>query len=115
MKYTLYILLVILLTSCAVSRQISRNADENLIHQQGLSAAHIGISIYDPAEKKYLYNYQGDKYFIPASNTKILSCYAAMKYLGDSLTGLRYTFQNDSTVLIEPQFPAPRFCTAAGV
>jgi len=102
MKYTLYILVFALLTSCGVNRQIARQADESLLHQPGLSAAHIGISIYDPAEKKYLYNYQGDKYFIPASNTKILSCYAAMKYLGDSLTGLRYAFQNDSTILIEP-------------
>ena len=42
---------------------------------------------------KYWYNYQGDKYFVPASNTKIPTCYAAMKYLGDSLVGLRYHYE----------------------
>ena len=102
MKYTLYIFVITLATGCAVNKQIAKQANEKLIHAQGLSEAHVGISIYYPAEKKFLYNYQGDKYFIPASNIKILSCYAAMKYLGDSLNGLRYSFQKDSTLLIEP-------------
>ncbi|MCX6315867.1 MAG: D-alanyl-D-alanine carboxypeptidase [Bacteroidetes bacterium] len=55
-----------------------------------LKAAHVGISIFEPATNSYWYNYQGDKYFVPASNTKIPTCYAAMKYLGDSLVGLKY-------------------------
>ena len=42
-------------------------------------------SIYEPATNKYWYNFQADKYFVPASNTKLPTCYAAMKYLGDSL------------------------------
>ena len=53
--------------------------------------AHVGISIYEPATGKYWYNYQEDKFFVPASNTKIPTCYAAMKYLGDSLVGLTVT------------------------
>ncbi len=80
----------LLLPSCSIKKQISRSAKENVIHAAPLRTAHIGISIYDPAAGKYLYNYQGDKYFVPASNTKIPTCYAAMKYLGDSLVGLRY-------------------------
>ena len=54
-----------------------------------LQTAHVGISIYEPATNKYWYDYQGDKYFTPASNIKIATCYAAMKYLGDSLVGLK--------------------------
>ncbi|MEP6724520.1 MAG: D-alanyl-D-alanine carboxypeptidase/D-alanyl-D-alanine-endopeptidase, partial [Bacteroidota bacterium] len=61
---------------------------------------HIGISIYEPATGKYWYNYQSDKFFTPASNTKIFSCYAGMKYLGDSLTGIRYT-ENNSDIFIQ--------------
>ena len=72
-------------------------------------AAHVGISIFEPAAGKYLYNYQGDKYFVPASNTKIPTCYAAMKYLGDSLVGFRYMI-HDTTIEIlpagDPGFPA---------
>ncbi len=51
-----------------------------------------------PVPINILYNYQGDKYFVPASNTKIPTCYAAMKYLGDSLVGLKYNIVNETTI-----------------
>ncbi len=82
----------LLLTSCSVSNKISKSARNTVLNAAPLKTAHIGISIYDPETGKYLYNYQGDKYFVPASNTKIPTCYAAMKYLGDSLVGLRYAY-----------------------
>lgn len=81
---------IIFLSSCSFQKQIAKSAKENVLNNKALQTAHVGISIFDPAENKYLYNYQGDKYFVPASNTKIPTCYAAMKYLGDSLVGLRY-------------------------
>jgi serine-type D-Ala-D-Ala carboxypeptidase/endopeptidase (penicillin-binding protein 4) len=78
------------LLSCSVQKQIAKSAKENVLSSPALQTAHVGISIYEPAANKYWYNYQGDHYFVPASNTKIPTCYAAMKYLGDSLIGLRY-------------------------
>src|SRR5215212_8756129 len=83
-----------LLSSCSPSQKIARSAKENIVSDPALQAAHVGISVYEPATGKYLYNYQGDKYFVPASNTKLPTCYAAMKYLGDSLIGLRYRYQD---------------------
>ncbi|MBK7561089.1 MAG: D-alanyl-D-alanine carboxypeptidase/D-alanyl-D-alanine-endopeptidase [Chitinophagaceae bacterium] len=82
----------IFLTSCSVEKQIARSAKDDVLSNKALQTAHVGISIFDPATNKYLYNYQGDKYFIPASNTKLPTCYAAMKYLGDSLAGIRYEY-----------------------
>jgi serine-type D-Ala-D-Ala carboxypeptidase/endopeptidase (penicillin-binding protein 4) len=76
--------------ACSSSRQIGRSAQNNILTDSALLTAHVGISVYDTETGKYLYNYQGDKYFVPASNVKIPTCYAAMKYLGDSLVGLRY-------------------------
>lgn len=72
----------------------------------------MGISIYEPATGKYIYDHQGDKYFVPASNTKIATCYAAMKYLGDSLPGLKVIEYSDSLVLEatgDPTFMHPGF------
>ena len=60
----------------------------------------IGISIYDPSTAKYLYNHNGDKFFVPASNIKIITCYAGMKYLGDSLPGIKYLESENSILLI---------------
>ncbi|HWB24137.1 MAG TPA: D-alanyl-D-alanine carboxypeptidase [Chitinophagaceae bacterium] len=94
--------LLISLTSCSVSRRMSAEAMQDIITDSSLASAHVGICLFDATGNKYLYNYQGDKYFIPASNTKIFTCYMAMKYLGDSLVGLRYKLGTDGTVYIEP-------------
>jgi serine-type D-Ala-D-Ala carboxypeptidase/endopeptidase (penicillin-binding protein 4) len=100
--FSAYCFLILVLSSCSVSNHISKSAKE-VINSKALQSAHVGISIYDPSINKYLYNYQGDKYFVPASNTKIPTCYAAMKYLGDSLVGLRYT--NDPEYIQQQLIP----------
>lgn len=91
--------------SCSVQKEIARSAKTDVLDTKALQTAHVGISIFEPATNKYWFNYQGDHYFVPASNTKLSTCYAAMKYLGDSLVGLRYLiYQNpsDTGMLIEP-------------
>ncbi len=90
-------------------------AQQYILSDSNFSSAHVGISIYNPTTQQYLYNYQGDKYFVPASNMKLLTCYAAMKNLGDSLVGLRYDypFKGSEEVIIgangDPTFLHPDF------
>ena len=93
--------LVLLFSSCSISKKINRPATEYMLDNPAFVSAHTGISIYEPSTGKYWYNYQSEKYFTPASNTKLATCYAAMKYLGDSLTGIKYHLINDSTVVIK--------------
>src|SRR5688572_5065955 len=99
------VLVLIFLCSCTVQKRISKSAKADLLSSPALQTAHLGISIYEPSTGKYWYDYNSEKYFVPASNVKIPTCYAAMKYLGDSLVGLRYGF-TDSTyrglLIIEP-------------
>ena len=99
--FIFYFLLFILFTSCSIEKQISKTANEDVLTTKALATAHVGISIFEPAANKYWFNYQGDKYFVPASNTKIATCYVAMKYLRDSIEGLRYLV-NHSEILIVP-------------
>lgn len=80
----------ILVTACSTTRYISKSVKKSVLNRQPFHAAHVGISIFDAGSARYLYNYQADKYFVPASNTKIFTLYAALKNLGDSLPGLRY-------------------------
>ena len=91
--------LIALFSSCSVQKQIAKSAKADVLETEALQTAHVGISIFDPATNKYLYNYQGDKYFVPASNTKIPTCFAAMKYLGDSLVGLKYKLQDGEYII----------------
>lgn len=76
--------------ACSTQQQLARQTRHLLLETPALATAHTGIAIADAGSGQPLYRYQGNKYFIPASNTKFLTCYAAMKYLGDSLTALRY-------------------------
>ena len=116
-KFTFCLLLIAclqLITSCSIQQKISKSAKQ-VINDSSLLTAHTGISIYEPASGKYWYNYHGDKYFVPASNTKIPTCYAAMKYLGDSLVGLKYEIKEGPSSFIQgtgdPTFLHPDFKT----
>ena len=91
----------ILNSSCSLQRKLNTAAEENILAVSDLQTAHIGICIYEPASNKYWYKYQSNKYFVPASNTKIFTCYAGMKYLDDSLTGISYT-ETENDLFIVP-------------
>jgi serine-type D-Ala-D-Ala carboxypeptidase/endopeptidase (penicillin-binding protein 4) len=123
MIYRLFLLLagVMTVASCSSSRFIAKSAKQDLLNNEDLKTAHVGISIYEPATGRYWYNYQGDKYFVPASNTKLPTCYAAMKYLGDSLVAARVAvteknvlsvFPSGDPTLLNPEFAyQPLFTT----
>jgi serine-type D-Ala-D-Ala carboxypeptidase/endopeptidase (penicillin-binding protein 4) len=90
-----------LLQGCSSSHVLSNSPESELLNQEGFATAHVGISVFDASSNVFLYNYQSEKYFTPASNTKLFSLYAGMKYLGDSLAGIRY-IERDTDVLVVP-------------
>lgn len=57
-----------------------------------------GFSLYDLTKKKMLVEQNGDKYFTPASNTKLFTFYAGLKLLKDSIVGLQYIERGDSLI-----------------
>lgn len=100
-------------SSCTPYHNISRQADKILLKDASISMGHAGICIYEPATRTFWYERQSGNYFIPASNTKLFTLYAGMKYLGDSITGLLYRKQeNGITAIIptgDPTFLHPDF------
>ncbi|MFM6924121.1 MAG: D-alanyl-D-alanine carboxypeptidase [Ferruginibacter sp.] len=107
------LLILTFISSCSVSKQINKQAQTILLSDSAISTGHIGISIYEPATSKYWYNYNASKYFIPASNTKLFTLYAGMKYLGDSLTALAWQNFSDTAINVsgtgDPTFLHPDF------
>jgi len=94
-------LFILFLCPFFLQAQFSQLAEQHLINQPVLQKGHIGISLYDLDSQTYLYNHQADRYFTPASTTKLISMYAGMKYLPDSLPGIRY-FETADTVFLFP-------------
>jgi D-alanyl-D-alanine carboxypeptidase/D-alanyl-D-alanine-endopeptidase (penicillin-binding protein 4) len=128
-RYTVYVISLVVFSWLACSPTRSARSTESgsappskgslqpfvqdsLLQQPGLISAQVGISLYDPARAAYLYNYQGDKYFIPASNTKLFSLYAGLSHLGDSLVGVRYKITDTALFVIpsgDPTFLHPSY------
>ncbi len=88
--------------SCIAQKPVKRSpALQRFLQDTVFRSAHVGVSVYDPMEGKTVYEHQADKYFIPASNIKIVTCYAAMKYLKHILPGMRY-YENDTALYLLP-------------
>lgn len=102
MKFFLHTCFLLTITSCVAQKTLQkRDPLQELLADTTFSTAHIGVSVYDVASGKYLYNYQGNKYFVPASNVKIATCYAVMKYMKGILPGIKY-YENDTAVYLVP-------------
>jgi len=101
-KYdSVFIFMAVFLFSCSVQKGLKKTAEKYLLNDAALQDAHTGIGLYDPQKKTWLYNYQGNKYFVPASNTKIMSCYAGMKYLGKELPAMEWV-ESDTALILYP-------------
>ncbi|WP_093113435.1 D-alanyl-D-alanine carboxypeptidase/D-alanyl-D-alanine-endopeptidase [Salinimicrobium catena] len=110
------LLLTILFSSCSGSKSTFRSVEKQLERSPVFEKGFPGLMVYDPENRKVLYEYNSDKYFTPASNTKLFTFYTGLKMLGDSVPALRYTVKNDSLIfkgtgdpsLLNPYLPESR-------
>ena len=111
-KATALMVAVLQFTACSVQQKLQKAANQNILQVNNLSGAHIGIHVYDPAANASLYSYQSNKYFVPASNTKIVTCFAALKYVGDSVAAAQifatdsgmHVFANGDPTFLQPEY-----------
>lgn len=114
-----------LLSSFAAGAQTAPELASLFNDSEVLSSHFVGFKLYDPNTKEVLYEQHADKYFTPASNTKLYTMYAALTLLGDSIPALRYVERGDSLVfwgtgdpsLLNPEFGESRvldFLRSAG-
>src|SRR5476651_2711643 len=90
----------LLLGSCSIqSHSINKRNIKKQFEQSQVSNDHFtGFALYDMDQKKMVFELNSDKYFTPASNTKLFTFYTCLKMLGDSIPGLRYVNRNDSLI-----------------
>lgn len=90
-----------IVSSCSVQKKTGSRLQNKLLNDSALINAHVGVAVFDASENKFLLKYNSNKFFVPASNTKLPTLYTGMKYLGDSLTGIYYAERND-TIFLKP-------------
>ncbi len=100
-SWLLIVAISLIISACNISKQISRKEAAVFLSDSSIITGHIGISIFEPATNNYWYNYNATKNYLPASNTKLFTLYAALKYLGDSLTAAKY-LQIGESLFIQP-------------
>lgn len=101
-KFILNILLVsisvLLFTACSSTKKISKTSPLHyLLNDSNFANAHFGVALYKPSSKSFLLQHQSNKLFVPASNTKIITCYTSLKNLGDSLLSIQY-YETDTSI-----------------
>lgn len=85
--------------SDSYGQQIRKRAIKKLITSSAVNADHFtGFALYDLDKEKMIFEQHSDKYFTPASNTKLFTLYTSLNMLGDSIPGLRYIERNDSLI-----------------
>ena len=95
--YCFYALIIGVFSSC--SHRITKHRIGKIFNETKINQDHFtGFVLYDQDQKKTVYQKNADKYFTPASNTKLFTFYTALRMLGDSIPGLRYLVKNDSLI-----------------
>jgi D-alanyl-D-alanine carboxypeptidase/D-alanyl-D-alanine-endopeptidase (penicillin-binding protein 4) len=91
------VVILLFITSCKtvkLTRTLSKKITTSFYDNQ-----FTGIYIYDVHADKVLYNHNGEKYFTPASNTKIFTLFTGLTLLSDSIPAFKYAVHKDTITL----------------
>lgn len=98
-SFNLFLLIVgLFFQSCSTDRRIAREMSRTFDRSQVIKQYQVGFALYDISGKQMIFERNAEKYFTPASNTKLFTFYAGLKLLPDSIPSLRYVEQGDSLI-----------------
>jgi D-alanyl-D-alanine carboxypeptidase/D-alanyl-D-alanine-endopeptidase (penicillin-binding protein 4) len=75
-----------------------RKIKKQFKHSAILNDHFTGFALYDLDNHKMIWAQNADKYFTPASNTKLFTFYTCLNMLSDSIPAIRYIIRNDSLI-----------------
>jgi D-alanyl-D-alanine carboxypeptidase/D-alanyl-D-alanine-endopeptidase (penicillin-binding protein 4) len=102
MKYFIFTLLILTLYSCSPTAYLknTQSFEQKIRKTPEFNHNFNGFVVFNLQNNKYLIEYNADKYFTPASNTKLFTYFTGLSILGDSLPGLRYKFAGKDSLII---------------
>ncbi|MDR2284760.1 MAG: D-alanyl-D-alanine carboxypeptidase [Sphingobacterium sp.] len=98
-SYVIVMLCLLVVQSCAVKKPIDRLY--TIGQDSLLNRASYGLKIMDMDKGTTLYSLNSNRFFIPASNTKLWTMYAGLQTFGDSIPGWSIA-EDDKHIYLEP-------------
>ncbi len=92
------IILASCLYSCAPNKIIAKKVKEEFKNSKVINQYQVGFALYDKDKKEMIFQKDADKYYTPASNTKLFTFYAGLKIIPDSIPSMRYITKGDSLI-----------------
>ena len=93
-KILISVISLVVISSCA-----SKKIEKTITQQNKTNNYFRGLVVYNTKNGKEIINYNGNKYFTPASNTKLFTFYTSYKTFKDSVIGLKYFKNSDSLII----------------
>ncbi|WP_281540593.1 D-alanyl-D-alanine carboxypeptidase/D-alanyl-D-alanine-endopeptidase [Maribacter aestuarii] len=119
-KILAFTIFILLLGACSSPKKVLQKSTLKLLSSDFYNSQFTGLLVVDPKTNDTILNYNGKKYFTPASNTKIFTLFTALNMLPDSIPAFKYLTENDTLyvqgtgdpTLLHPYFqnnPIPEF------
>ncbi len=96
-KLFLSAVIVLVFANCTTTK-LTRNINKQL-KTSFYNNQFTGVYVYDIKADKVLFNYNGEKYFTPASNTKIVTLFTGLTLLPDSIPAFKYAINKDTITI----------------
>lgn len=93
--------------SAQISKELTKSITSDFYDHQ-----FTGLMVYNPRTKDTVYNHNAERYFTPASNTKIFTLFTALQYLPEKIPALKYAVDGDTLIVKgtgDPSFLHPYF------
>jgi len=102
MKYAVLTIVLVSLFACSPTAYLknTKTFDKKIRQIPEFENNFNGFAVFDPETNKYLIEYNADRYFTPASNTKLFTYFTGLSVLGDSIPGLRYKYIGKDSLII---------------
>jgi len=96
--FILALLILLFFESCSMQHRLAKDVSYFLKDSPVLNDHLVGFALSESDQKGMIYAQNADKYFIPASNTKLYTFYAGLKMIPDSIPSIRYIESGDSLI-----------------
>jgi len=83
---------------CSANKRLARNVSKTFEQSAVIKKYQVGFALFNLDERKMIFEKDADKYFTPASNTKLYTFFASLKMLPEEMPALKYVERSDSLI-----------------